>query len=77
MTPEERLAAIEDLMRRFVDELTFNSAVVLETARRSGVDLPFDIDQINAKAAELRERVDAAFADPESEAEPPCPRGKQ
>ena len=62
MTPDERLAAIEDLMRRFVDELTFNGAVVLETARRSGVDLPFDIDEINAKAAELRERIDAAFA---------------
>ena len=68
MTPEERLAAIEDLMRRFVDELTFNGAVVLETARRSGIELPFDIDEINAKAAELRELIDDVFTD---EPDPP------
>ena len=57
---EERLYAIEDLMRRFVDEVIFNGAIVLDIARRSGIELPFGADKISAKAADLRERIDAA-----------------
>lgn len=58
-----RLNDLEDLLRRIVDELTFDSAVVLEIARRTGVKLPFDIDTVNDRAAELRERIDGILAE--------------
>ncbi len=63
-----RLEDLEDLLRRIVDELTFDSAVVLEIARRTGIELPFDIDRVNDRAAELRQRIDGILDEHDDDA---------
>lgn len=58
---EERIWELQNILRKLVDAVTFNGALTFSIARGTGVELPYSIEVINDRSAELIKEINVTF----------------
>jgi len=69
---DERLGDLHQTLKELVDAIAFVGVLTFGVARKTGVDLPYDIDVVNDQIDSIRAKLRSAFQDlyPEDEDHP-------